>query len=93
MATGKKKNIAAEAEPLSLVDPIYQKFTKSIIRALGSTEFYQFFMEAIAVAENRIQFSNRKLVKTVDVTWIDAIEEALPGFQTIINSPRNVIKE
>lgn len=93
MATSKKKVNAAEAEPLSLVDPIYQKFTKSVIRALGSTEFYQFFMDAIAVADNQIQFSNRKLIKTVDVTWIDAIEEALPGFQTIINSPRNVIKE
>lgn len=93
MATSKKKVNAAEAEPLSLVDPIYQKFTKSVIRALGSTEFYQFFMDAISVAENHIQFSNRKMIKTVDVTWIDAIEEALPGFQTIINSPRNVIKE
>ena len=93
MATSKKKSNAAEAEPLSLVDPIYQKFTKGVIRALGSTEFYQFFMDAISVAQNQIQFSNRKLIKTVDVTWIDAIEEALPGFQTIINSPRNVIKE
>lgn len=93
MATSKKKSPADEAEPLSLVDPIYKKFTKSILRALGSTEFYQFFMEAIALADNQIQFSNRKMIKTVDVTWIDAIEEALPGFQTIINSPRNVIKE
>lgn len=93
MATSKKKVNIAEAEPLSLVDPIYKKFSRSVIRALGSTEFYQFFMDAISVAENEIQFSNRKLVKTVDVTWIDAIEEALPGFQTIINSPRNVIKE
>lgn len=93
MAASKKKTTAATDEPLALVDPIYQKFSKSVIRALGSTEFYQYFMDAISVAENQIQFSNRKLIKTVDVTWIDAIEEALPGFQTVINSPRNVIKE
>ena len=80
-------------EPLALVDPIYQKFSKSVIRALGSTEFYNFFMDSIACADNKIQFSNRKMIKTVDLTWVDAVEEALPGFQTIINSPRNVIKE
>lgn len=91
MASTKKNNV--EAEPMSLVDPIYQKFTKSVIRALGSTEFYEYFMDAIAHAHNQIQFSNRKVVKSVDLTWVDAVEEALPGFQTVISSPRNVIKE
>ena len=77
----------------SLIDPLYQKYTKSVIRALGSTEFYEFFMEAIARADNEFQFSNRKMVKTVDLTWVDAIEDCLPGMQTIISSPRNVITE
>ena len=93
MASTKKNEIAAEAEPLALVDPIYQKFSKSIIRSLASTEFYQFFMDSLACAKNQIQFSNRKTIKTVDNTWVDAVDEALTGFQTIINNPRNVIKE
>jgi len=77
----------------SLIDPIYQKFTKSVIRALGSTEFYEFFMDAISHADNQFQFSNRKAIKTVDLNWVDAIEESLPAFQSIISSPRNVIRE
>lgn len=93
MASNKKNTAVNEAEPLALVDPIYQKFSKSIIRSLASTEFYQYFMDSLGCAQNQIQFSNRKLIKTVDMAWVDAIEEALPGFQTIINSPRNVIKE
>lgn len=92
MAT-KKKNMSAEKEPLALVDPIYKKFTKSVIRSLASTDFYQYFMDALAGADNQIQFSNRKMVKTVDLSWVDAIEEALPGFQAVINMPRNAIKE
>ncbi len=76
-----------------LIDPIYQKFAKSVMRALGSTEFYEFFMDSVSRAENEFQFSNRKLVKTVDLTWVDAIEECLQAFQTIIASPRNVIRE
>ena len=77
----------------SLIDPIYQKFTKSVIRALGSTEFYEFFMDAIAGADNQFQFSNRKAIKTVDLEWVDAVEESLNAFQTIISNPRNVIHE
>ncbi len=77
----------------SLIDPIYQKFTKSVVRALGSTDFYEFFMDAVSRAENEFQFSNRKLVKTVDLNWVDAIEETLEAFQKIISNPRNIIKE
>lgn len=78
---------------LSLIDPIYNKFVRGVTRAIGSTEFYEFFMDSISGAKNRFQFSNRKLIKTVDVTWVDAIEEALNAMQNIIASPRNVIHE
>lgn len=77
----------------ALIDPIYQKFSKSVIRALGSTEFYNYFMDAIANANNQFQFSNRKAVKTVDLDWVDAIEDGLSAFQTVISNPRNIIRE
>jgi len=77
----------------SLIDPIYQKFVKSVLRALGSTEFYEFFMESIAHADNEFQFSNRRLRKIIDFTWVDAIEEVLTAVQKIISSPRNIIRE
>lgn len=77
----------------TLIDPIYTKFVRGVTRAIGSTEFYEFFMDAVSRARNEFQFSNRKLVKTVDLTWVDAIEESLDAFQKIISSPRNVLKE
>ena len=89
---GKKTKAAQEQAP-SVIDPIYQKYTRSIIRTLSSTDFYDFFMDSIARADNRFQFSNRKMEKTVDSRWVDAIDEALGSFQAIINSPRNVIRE
>ena len=76
-----------------LIDPLYQKYTKSVIRALGSTEFYEFFMDAISRAENQFQFSNRKMEKTVDLDWVDAIDNSLSAFQNIVSNPRNIIKE
>ena len=93
MASTKDKKKEQEVQAPSLIDPIYQKYTRSIIRTLSSTDFYEFFMDAISKADNRFQFSNRKLEKTVDSRWVDAIDEALSGFQTIINNPRNVIRE
>ena len=77
----------------SLIDPLYQKYTRSVIRALGSTEFYEFFMDAISRADNQFQFSNRKMEKTVDLDWVDSIEDALPAFQSIVSNPRNIIRE
>ncbi len=76
-----------------LIDSLYQKYTKSVIRALGSTEFYEFFMDSISRADNKFQFSNRKLEKTVDLNWVDAVEDSLPAFQNIVSSPRNIIRE
>mgnify|MGYP004498997983 FL=1 len=82
-----------KAKNEALIDPIYEKFVRGVTRAIGSTEFYEYFMDAVSHAQNEIQFSNRKLVKTVDLDWVDAIEEALPAMQNILAAPRNMIKE
>ena len=91
----KKGKAQAETsnKQLEVIDPIYQKYVKSVIRTLGTTDFYDFFMGSIACAENEFQFSNRRLEKFVDTEWIDAIEESLQGFQNVMSAPRNVIKE
>jgi len=78
---------------IEIIDPIYEKFVRSIVRSLGSTDFYEFFMEAISRSDNRFQFSNRRVEKVVDTAWVDSIESSLKAFQHIIESPRNIIKE
>lgn len=88
-----KGNASDKKQSASTIDPIYEKFTKSVVRALASTEFYEYFMDALSKADNRFQFSNRKLEKLVDLAWVDAIDEALEGFQNIIANPRNRIQE
>ena len=92
MATG-EENKKAEKKETSLIDPIYDKFVKGVIRSIGSTEFYEFFMDAISKAHNEFQFSNRKLKKIVDLTWVDNIDATLKAFQNIVSNPRNIIKE
>ncbi len=77
----------------SLIDPVYLKYTKSVIRTLSSTAFYDYFMAQMECAHNEFQFSNRKLTKIVDIKWVEALEAALPAIQNIISNPRNMIKE
>lgn len=89
MAAQDKKTVKKD----SLIDPIYKKFTKSVRRAIGSTEFYEFFMDAMSRAENEFQFSNRRMEKIVDIRWVEAIEASINAMQLIVASPRNVIRE
>lgn len=89
MAAQEKKTVKKD----SLIDPIYKKFTKSVRRAIGSTEFYEFFMDAMSRAENEFQFSNRRMEKIVDVRWVEAIESSINAMQLILASPRNIIRE
>lgn len=92
VAEQKKKTTGKTGSP-ALIDPIYQKFTRGVLRAISSTDFYEFFMDSVSRAENEFQFSNRKLEKAVDLTWVEAVENALPAVQNIVANPRNVIRE
>ncbi len=80
-------------QEMSTVDAVYLEYTKQVINALASTEFYNFFMNEISAAENEFQFSNRRVEKIMDVKWVDALEEALPFLQNIIATPRNTLNE
>ena len=93
MSVAEKQNTTIKAKKATLIDPVYQKFTKGVLRAISSTEFYEYFMDAVSNAENEFQFSNRKLEKAVDLNWVDQIERALPAMQNIVANPRNIIRE
>lgn len=88
--TEEKKNDGSKE---TLIDSVYKKFVRGVTRSIGSTEFYEFFMDSLSKAQNEFQFSNRRLIKNIDLRWVESIEEALKAMQNIIASPRNVIKE
>lgn len=92
MAENSKNNMPKK-QGEELADALFKKYMRSTIRTLGSTEFYNSFMNAMANAQNEIQFSNRRMEKIVDTEWVEAVEQVLPAFQGIIENPRNVIRE
>ena len=92
MAENSKNNMPKK-QGEELADALFKKYVRSTIRTLGSTEFYNSFMNAMANAQNEIQFSNRRMEKIVDTEWVEAVEQVLASFQSIIENPRNVIRE
>ena len=77
MAGSKSTKNDRTNQTIEVIDPIYQKYVKSVMRALSSSDFYEYFMTSLAYADNEFQFSNRRMEKIVDTSWVDAIETAL----------------
>ncbi len=75
------------------IDPIYKQYAARIVKYLSSTDFYEYFMTMLENGKNTMQFSNRKIIKTVDETWVTAIEAAMKPMEEIINNPRNFIMQ
>ncbi len=73
------------------IDQIYKQYASRIIKYVSSTEFYEYFMMMVESGKNTMQFSNRRVEKTVDETWVTAIEAAMKPMEEIINNPRNFI--
>ena len=78
---------------MAKIDPIYKKYTSSVIKSLASTEFYDYFMSVIAAGKTAFQFSNRRVEKEVDEVWVEQIEAVIKPMQEIINNPRNFIMQ
>jgi len=82
-----------QTQKSATIDAIYQKYARSVVRTLASTDFYEFFMDTISRAENSIEFSNLRQEKIIDPIWVDKINASLQAFQNIASNPRNIIKE
>lgn len=76
-----------------LMAPIYQKRTRDVDEAISDRAFYTHFMEILSGAQNDVAIFARKQEKTVDLNWVEKIEETIPAIQSIVSNPRNVIKD
>lgn len=55
--------------------------------------YYKFYKSLITNSSHYCQFSNARLVKTIDETWVEAIENAIPAITNCIQNPRKYIEE
>lgn len=76
-----------------VVDSLYSQYNENISYFLSKDEFYQYFHNLLETGTTYCQFFNRKLVKEVDETWVEAIEKAIAHLQFVIDHPRTFIEE
>ena len=60
---------------------------------LDDDEFYNYYYNLLQNSMNYCNFTNIRLVKTVDEDWVNAIEEALPSLYYTVMNPRKFIEE
>lgn len=77
-------------------DDILKAYGKMTGHAEGNIEddkYYKYFYNLLETGRNYVKYSYVRLVKEVDETWVNAIEEAMPSLQRVVLNPRKFIEE
>lgn len=71
---------------------LYKKLRSKIFATLKSDEFYNEFLDVVRSGKREYTQHNTELYKTIDETWVSAIEECIPYLEDIVNKPRRTLK-
>lgn len=77
-------------------DEVLTAYAKMTGKAEGNIEddpYYKYFYNLLETGRNYVKYSYVRLVKEVDESWVNAIEEALPHIQRVVLNPRKFIEE
>ena len=70
---------------------LYDIYTQDLISLVQSEEFYTEFMNKAKSGNSEVSYMHRFIDKQIDLTWVEAIEEAIIPLDTIIRNPRRFI--
>ena len=74
------------------VEKLYSEFETRIIDILEPDSFYQYFMEAVNSGIRFYGQKNKRIVKRIDNTWVDALYDALIPLDEITSKPKRFIE-
>ena len=69
----------------------YNAYTQDFISLVQSEEFYTEFMNKAKSGTSEVSYMHRFIDKQIDLTWIEAIEDAIIPLDNIIRNPRRFI--
>jgi len=70
---------------------LYDIYTQDFISLVQSEEFYTEFMNKARSGNSEVSYMHRFIDKQIDLTWIEAIEDAIIPLDNIIRNPRRFI--
>ena len=74
------------------IEKMYDRFTDGFLGELRDDEFFAFFMNAIKSGERNVYLYEKYIERTVDLNWVEMIEQTIIPLDTIIRNPRRFIK-
>jgi len=74
------------------LEEYYQQFTQNFLGRLTSADFHQYFINAIKSGECNISLYEKFVERTVDLSWVEMIEDSIVALDTIIRTPQRYIK-
>lgn len=80
-------------KPISELDSIYSDTNYFINAIVSDYGFYSDFIGAVKSGSAELEVKRKRLKKTVDISWVDTIEQALPALDTVVRSPSKEIIE
>jgi hypothetical protein len=70
---------------------LYDIYTQDFISLVQSEDFYTEFMNKARSGNSEVSYMHRFIDKQIDLTWIEAIEDAIIPLDNIIRNPRRFI--
>ena len=74
------------------IEYMYDRFSDGFLGELRSDEFFAFFMNALKSGERNVYLYEKYIERTVDLRWVEMIEQTIIPLDTIIRNPRRFIK-
>ena len=74
------------------IEYMYDRFSDGFLGELRGDEFFAFFMNAIKSGERNFYLYEKYIERTVDLHWVEMIEQTIIPLDTIIRNPRRFIK-
>lgn len=77
----------------NITHEIYELYHEDFLQKIRDDRFYKYYYNLLETGMMYSKFRNRKLIKDVDVEWVDAIEKALSHIHFVTDNPRTFIEE
>ena len=74
------------------IEQLYDRYSDGFLGELSDDEFFAFFMNAVKSGERNVYLYEKYIERTVDIAWVEMIEQTIIPLDTIIRNPRRFIK-
>lgn len=74
------------------IEQLYDRYSDGFLGELSDDEFFAFFMNAVKSGERNVYLYEKYIERTVDLAWVEQIEQTIIPLDTIIRNPRRFIK-